>query len=326
MSALDDATRTAVAHSLAVLFAKDLQGDELRGAVRDLGWQEIVDEDPTAQRLLFAAQGAALASSPVLDDVVLGAFPDELGDGDNLGRRVLFMQSDQDSGSSDAVATGLFLAPLEGATEVAVLRWFGAAPRAWLVPASDVTAAVAITNFDRSSWTGASANLLEARELSTAGAGLAVAAARRALAAEINAVSAGALQMAIDHTTARYQYGRPLASFQSVRHSLAEAHAAIEASNVTLDVAYDVELTRADSALMASIAKLRAGDTQAIVLRRTVQVLGAMGLTLESDMHRYVTRAAALDALLGSHVEIAEQIAGELLDGTPIRRVVSVSD
>ncbi len=54
------------------------------------------------------------------------------------------------------------------------------------------------------------------------------------------------------------------------------------------------------------------------MLRHTVQVLGAMGLTLESQMHRYVTRAVALDALLGDHRSLARATGADLLAGADL--------
>jgi alkylation response protein AidB-like acyl-CoA dehydrogenase len=51
-------------------------------------------------------------------------------------------------------------------------------------------------------------------------------------------------------------------------------------------------------------------------MRTGVQVLGAMGLTLESTMHRHVTRAAALDLLLGGQARLETALGDALLTGT----------
>jgi alkylation response protein AidB-like acyl-CoA dehydrogenase len=129
--------------------------------------------------------------------------------------------------------------------------------------------------------------------------------------------------MAVAHTSSREQYGRPIASFQAVRHRLAEAHVWITAARTTVETAWT--LAGGDGAAWAArIAKLRAGRAQADVLRHTVQVLGAMGLTLESDMHRHVTRAAALDALLGDHRSLAEAAGADLLAGADARPLAEI--
>jgi alkylation response protein AidB-like acyl-CoA dehydrogenase len=127
------------------------------------------------------------------------------------------------------------------------------------------------------------------------------------------------LELARQHSLSREQFGRPIASFQAVRHRLAESHVAITEIGSTLDAAW------ADGgAWAATIAKLRAGRAQAEVMRHAVQVLGAMGLTGESEMHRYVARADALDALLGGHRMLAEQVGRALLSGAPTHPVVEV--
>ncbi|HVW45057.1 MAG TPA: acyl-CoA dehydrogenase family protein, partial [Amycolatopsis sp.] len=136
---------------------------------------------------------------------------------------------------------------------------------------------------------------------------------------EISGVCQAALDLAAGHTSARVQYGRPIASFQAVRHRLAECHVAIA------DIASILDAAWADGgAWAAAIAKVRAGRAQAEVMRHGVQVLGAMGLTGESEMHRYVTRAAALDALLGGHRLLTGRIGRTLLSGAPADPVVEV--
>jgi alkylation response protein AidB-like acyl-CoA dehydrogenase len=79
-----------------------------------------------------------------------------------------------------------------------------------------------------------------------------------------------------------------------------------------------------DAGIAAALAKVRAGRAQAECMRTGVQVLGAMGLTRESDMHRHVTRAAALDALLGSRQALTERIGTDLMAGAPMPPVVGI--
>src|SRR5690606_8608944 len=63
---------------------------------------------------------------------------------------------------------------------------------------------------------------------------------RRAVSAEIVGVCRAALDLAVHYTRDRRQYGRPLGSFQAVRHQLAEAYAAIEAAASALSAAWSV--------------------------------------------------------------------------------------
>ena len=142
----------------------------------------------------------------------------------------------------------------------------------------------------------------------------AVAAGRRALAAEILGVCDTALELVSAHAAARVQFGRPIGSFQAVRHRLSEAYVAMAGARSVLENAYAV--AGSDPQVWAAlIAKVRAGQAQAVLMRHALQVFGAIGLTRESDIHRYVERAAALDALLGGHQALTEVVGSTFLAG-----------
>ncbi|MCW2829407.1 MAG: putative Acyl-CoA dehydrogenase, short-chain specific [Aeromicrobium sp.] len=318
--ALDAGTRQVVADSLRQLFAGGAAPRQIVDSVAELGWDEIVEADPAAaSTLLFTAQGAALASTPLLDDVILAELSPALPDAGGV-RAVLFPVL---PGSATGTTSGVVLGDLDGVSEVVVPVSSAEGTDLYLVDPSVLTTAPAQA-YDRDTcWLTAELALPPSPAATNVGAAweMAVAAGRLALAAEINGVCQAALDLAVAHTSAREQYGRPLASFQAVRHALAEAHAATEASRVTLNAVWASD---DDRAWGAKVAKLRAGDTQAVVMRRTVQVLGAMGLTLESDMHRHVTRAAALDHLLGGHAELAEDIGKALLAGAAAPPIAAI--
>src|SRR6202035_457768 len=105
--------------------------------------------------------------------------------------------------------------------------------------------------------------------------------------AEIIGVCAAALAIAVEHTSARVQYGRQIATFQAVRHRLSEAHVAIESTRSVLAMAWDAQDAPDGGERAARVAKLRAGWAQAEVMRHATQVCGAMGLSLEHRMHRH---------------------------------------
>ena len=106
----------------------------------------------------------------------------------------------------------------------------------------------------------------------------------------------------------RVQFGRPLASFQAVRHRLAETFVALEGA--------EAALTAADSStspgLSALLAKAAAGQAALTAARHCQQVLGGIGFTAEHGLHRHVRRALVLDGLLGSARELTRE-AGTLL-------------
>lgn len=298
MNVLDAETTATIAASLEQVFVGEPSA--IPDALSELGWSEVVDADPlTARTLLFEAQGRALATSRLLDDVALRALGDHF--------------------TADATAVayrGVTLGALDDVDQVVLL--------------DDDTATVATAHdaaqrlrraagFDR----GGQWQVIDRAavpsvpiEVDSPTISAAVAAARLALTAELIGVCQTALDTAIRHTTAREQYGRPLATFQVVRHALAESYAAVEHARATLREAQLAEPTLAP--LAARVAKHRAGATRALVMRHAIQVHGAMGLTLESDVHRAVTRGAALDALLGSHHDLAERLGRDLLSGAQV--------
>ncbi|MEV0248117.1 acyl-CoA dehydrogenase family protein [Nocardia sp. NPDC050712] len=125
------------------------------------------------------------------------------------------------------------------------------------------------------------------------------AAGRRALAWWLVGSSRAMLALARRHALERTQFGRPVASFQAVRHRLAETLVAIEGAEATLAVA--------DGELGALLAKAAAGQAAQITARHCQQVLGGIGFTAEHDLHRHLRRTLVLDGLLGSTRELVRE-------------------
>lgn len=317
---LDDATRELLADSLRELFTAGGGPASISAALEELGWAEVRRSDPAgATTLLFSEQGRALASSRALEDVLLAELSPVLPPA--AGPRAIVVPLTEEP---DATGGGVLLGPLGEVAEVVVPSSTGGVARLSVVPAEDLAGTTPADAFDASGWllvTGARSG--DAGTEPGEAWSRAVAAGHRALASEITGVCEAALSMATAHTAAREQYGRPIASFQAVRHRLAEAHVWINAARSAIGLAWSLA-DGDDGPWAARIAKLRAGRAQADVLRDTVQVLGAMGLTRESDMHHHVTRAAALDALLGDHRALAETTGADLLSGADARPLVEI--
>ncbi|MBA2947813.1 acyl-CoA dehydrogenase [Streptomyces sp. PSKA28] len=127
---------------------------------------------------------------------------------------------------------------------------------------------------------------------------------RRALGWWLAGTGRAMLSLARSHAVDRVQFGRPLASFQAVRHRLAETLVAIEGAEATLRAAEDD--------LGCLLAKAAAGQAALTAARHCQQVLGGIGFTAEHDLHRHVRRAYVLDGLLGSASELTRE-AGALL-------------
>jgi alkylation response protein AidB-like acyl-CoA dehydrogenase len=136
----------------------------------------------------------------------------------------------------------------------------------------------------------------------------AVAAGRRAVAHQIAGASRTMLELACTHALERVQFGRPVSSFQAVRHRLAEALVAVEALEATLDAAGDEP-----NAVTAALAKATAGRTARAVAAHCQQVLAGIGFTTDHPFHRFLKRTMVLDGLFGSADDIVLDVGRQLL-------------
>lgn len=143
-----------------------------------------------------------------------------------------------------------------------------------------------------------------------------VAAARRALGWWLTGTSRAMLALARSHALDRTQFGRPLASFQAVRHRLAETLVAVEGAEATLHAATDD--------LGCLLAKAAAGKAALTAARHCQQVLGGIGFTAEHDLHHHVRRALLLDGLLGSARELTREAGARLRASGSTPRLVQL--
>jgi alkylation response protein AidB-like acyl-CoA dehydrogenase len=123
-------------------------------------------------------------------------------------------------------------------------------------------------------------------------------AARVVLAAECAGAAQRALELTVEYTTHRVQFGRPLASFQALKHRMADCHVLVESAR-----AMAFEAARADST-DAAVAKVYCGEALHRVAAEVVQLHGGIAITWEHDAHRYLNRAEASLHLFGSSSEI----------------------
>jgi Acyl-CoA dehydrogenase, C-terminal domain len=140
-----------------------------------------------------------------------------------------------------------------------------------------------------------------------AGEDLPVAAGRRALGWWLVGTSHAMLTLARQHALDRKQFGKPVASFQAIRHRLAETLVAIEGAEATLGIATDD--------FGSLLAKAAAGHAALTAAKHCQQVLGGIGFTAEHELHRHIKRALVLDGLFGSARELTRE-AGATLRAT----------
>ena len=129
-----------------------------------------------------------------------------------------------------------------------------------------------------------------------------------------NAEAVGALQSAFDMTVEwafdRYSFGRPLASYQALKHRFAQMKTWLEASHaISDDAAAAVASGSADAAELVSAAKAYIGDLGAELVHECVQLHGGIGVTYEHDLHLFLRRHTVDRALFGTPSEHRRRLA-----------------
>jgi alkylation response protein AidB-like acyl-CoA dehydrogenase len=137
--------------------------------------------------------------------------------------------------------------------------------------------------------------------------------ARIALAAEAVGVAEASLETTTAYVKDRVQFGRPVGSFQAVKHRLADMMVDLEAARSASWYAACVaqELSE-ELAEAASIAKAACSEAAFACAAGAIQLHGGIGFTWEHDAHLYFKRARALTTLLGSPDWHRERIATQL--------------
>jgi hypothetical protein len=126
---------------------------------------------------------------------------------------------------------------------------------------------------------------------------------RGALAVAIDAVGVAAamLDATVAYAGARHQFGRPIGSFQAVKHACADMLVRLTVARELVGAAVDAVVAGDPGAGTAvSMAKAYAGEAAVDVVGTALQLHGGIGYTWESGVHAYLKRAALDRALFGS--------------------------
>jgi alkylation response protein AidB-like acyl-CoA dehydrogenase len=128
------------------------------------------------------------------------------------------------------------------------------------------------------------------------------------------------LDLSVDYVAQRKQFGKPIGSFQAVKHHLADVATRIEfAKPVLYRAAYALARGEAGADERASHAKLACGEAAWLAARHGIQVHGAMGYTWEVDLQMFMKRAWALDASWGDRGFHKSRVADAILaDGAAL--------
>lgn len=131
-----------------------------------------------------------------------------------------------------------------------------------------------------------------------------------AIAAECQGGAERALELAVDYTKIREQFGRPVGSFQAVKHMAAECFAEIEPSRSLLwFAAHAQNAHNRGASRAASMAKARLAEVYSRTANTAVQMHGGIGFTWEHDIHFWFKRAKANEALFGTPAFHRERVA-----------------
>jgi hypothetical protein len=303
--------------SMRQLLTEHRAGD-VPAQLLESGWGELVGDDPaTAVSILAEEQGRTLAATPVLDLVLLH------GAGLPLDPTTAFVLPRPRRGDAPApgaagdttVIDGVVLAGHERAESFLVLEH----------DAAIVAVSVADLRFE--ALPGGDPDLglhratgevrsADARVVASADASrAALATGRRTLAAELIGLSERMLDDTVGYVVERQQFGRPIATFQTVKHRLADVKVATSAARAALRTAW-----LDDTPTSAVAVKCLAGRAHRAAATNCHQVHGGIAFTIEHGFHRLIRRGQLLDSLLGRADDLVRDLGRELLEHRRVPR------
>ena len=130
------------------------------------------------------------------------------------------------------------------------------------------------------------------------------------LAADSLGGSERALEMAVEYAKVREQFGRPIGSFQAVKHMAAEMVSELEpARSLVWYAAYAFDSVPREASRTAAMAKACLSEVYSHTTNRSVQIHGGIGFTWEHDLHFWFKRAKWNEFAFGDPVYHRERLA-----------------
>jgi alkylation response protein AidB-like acyl-CoA dehydrogenase len=114
-----------------------------------------------------------------------------------------------------------------------------------------------------------------------------------ACSAQLLGAGRALLARSVEYVKQRTQFGKPIGSYQAVKHQLADVHVGLELAR---PLVYGAAIGEAD----VSAAKVAAGDAAYRAARAALQVHGAIGYTIENDLSLWLTKVRALHSVWGN--------------------------
>jgi hypothetical protein len=289
---MDAGERALLAETVDDALARATDAD---AALSELGWLDMLAAEPGAAiEIVFGALGRHNLMSTALDDVLA---PEPRAD-----LAVLLPPF----GAWELGHTGLATARIAAAKELLV--------GTDIVLVSDVTA-TRVRGIDPA----AGLHTVAFGDNSCSIRTEIVARTRVALAFQLAGAARAMLDLACTHALEREQFGRAVASFQAVRHRLAEALVAVEAAEASAGAALED-----GGPVTAALAKAIAGRSARVVAKHAQQVLAGIGFTTEHSFHRYLKRTMVLDGLFGSTDALVVDLGHRLLANRAVPTLIEL--
>jgi alkylation response protein AidB-like acyl-CoA dehydrogenase len=128
------------------------------------------------------------------------------------------------------------------------------------------------------------------------------------LAAEQVGAAARCLDLTVDYTRQRVQFGRPIGSFQALKHRMADMYVAVEAARAVVG-----DAVAHPSPTTAALAGLTANEAFRAVAGEAVQLHGGIAITWEYDIQLYFKRAYSCAQLFGTPADALRRLQSEVL-------------
>ncbi len=135
-------------------------------------------------------------------------------------------------------------------------------------------------------------------------------------AAELVGLSRRMLDLAVEYSKSRRQFGKPIGSFQAVQHHLVDALQRIAfAAPAVYRAAWSVDTNHPNRSVHVSMAKVYASEAALFTGRKALQVHGAIGYTFEYDLHMWMKRAWTLSSAWGDVRHHTDRVGQFVMSG-----------
>ncbi len=121
------------------------------------------------------------------------------------------------------------------------------------------------------------------------------------------------MEMSVDYAKERMQFGRPIGSFQAIKHKCADMLVSVEsAKSATYYAGWAAAAGDPELDIVAPLAKAFCSDAYFSIAAETIQVHGGIGFTWEHDAHLYFKRAKSSQLMLGDPSHWRSELANRL--------------